>query len=617
MNLFSTDFVCKILKHHHVIDDKVFQQIKSREKEQRKRVQKKSATNGSGTITAVDIISSMKLKTSSDTGQALSEEMIMKTLASHWKLPFLNLDISKMTPNPISSKISEPFARKHLVIPVSISKNMLFVAVMNPMDVAALDTIRTASNMTIRPVISTKTDILKAIEQCYTLQESAKTAQKDLQAFQASVNAAGAELSKNGDSSKSAPSVSVNENGQTDKNIVSAVNLMLRYACEQRASEIHIEPKQFHSQIRFRIDGMLYDVKRLPPEIHTSMGLRFKALARMNISEKRKPQDGQTQFNFHEREMGLRISTMPMLFGEKIMIRILDPILFLRHIDDLGFSQKEFAQYQSLLSRSNGIILIAGPPGSGKTTTIYSTLDALSEQGINLTTIEDPVELPYDKFNQIALQPSMGLTFEIAIRHIVRQSADVIMIGEIRDQETAENAVNAALLGHLVISSVHTYDAPSALVRLVNVGAEPFLVESTVIGVIAQRLLRRICDNCGKAYQLSPQEMAALHFTKEDAERLSLKKGSGCMKCRGTGYFGQTAIFETMEITEELRALIHSNAGSYAIKGAAIKGGMKTLRAKAIEKMVAGITTCEEVLRVTGGLKSAKPLHFKTTIALS
>ncbi len=610
MNLLSTDFVCKILQHYHLIDNDQINHIKLHEKEQRKQLKRKNSENGAGTITAVDIISVMALKTASDTKKDLTEELIMRTLALHWKLPFLKIDLSKRTPSKLSSKISEPFARKFLVTPVSISKNILIVAVVNPTDVAALDMIRTASKMKIRPVISTKTEILKAINQCY-LHE------KELENFQASVDAAQAELVKDGTAHKAIELSSVNEEELSEKSVVTAVNLMLQYACEQRASEIHIEPKQFYSQVRLRIDGILYDAKRIPPEIHMSMGQRLKALAGMNISEKRKPQDGRTQFNFHERDMSLRISTMPMTFGEKIMIRVLDPLLFLRHIDDLGFLPEEQDQYQSLLAQKNGIILITGPPGNGKSTTIYSTLDAVSERGINITTIEDPIEFPYDKFNQIIIQPAVGLTFGTAIRHIVRQSVDVIMVGEIRDTETVENAIHAALTGHLVISSLHTYDAPSAIACLIKLGAQPFLVESTVIGIISQRLLRRICRHCAQPYDLSPEERTALGISEEDAETLHSQKGAGCIKCRGTGYLGQTAIFEIMEITDTLRPLILKNAGTYAIRQAANEEGMHILRARAIERMRAGITTCEEVLRVTGGLKSAIAQSFKTTIALS
>ncbi|MBD3307045.1 type II/IV secretion system protein [candidate division KSB3 bacterium] len=619
MKKMTIQFVCEVLQQHNLVDQKTIDYITANEAEQRKHLKGQSAsngTNGTSDITAVDVISSMNLKVASDPRRSLSEELIMKTLADHWNLPFLKIDLTKLSPCDLASKVSAPFAKKNLVFPVMLSKRILLVAVVNPTNVEALETIRTASKLKVRPVISTKTDILKAIAECYKTIERKKAEQKSLDDFQAYVDAAESEISQD-TSSKSSGFTSINTSVSPDKNIVTAVNLMLNYACEQRANEIHIEPKQFFSQIRFRIDGMLYDVKQIPPEIQTSMLLRFKALAGMDISEKRKPQDGRTQFDFHGRSMTLRISTMPMVFGEKIMIRILDQIMFLRHVEDLGFCPEEFEHYMSLISQSNGIILVAGPPGSGKTTTLYSTLDVLSDKGINITTLEDPVEFPYDRFNQIAIQPGVGFTFETAIRHIVRQSPDVIMLSEIRDKTTADNAIQASLLGHLVVGSLHTHDTSSALIRLVKMGTEPFLVESTVIGVLAQRLLRKICPECKEPYSPTEEEMAALHVSTRDLESLSLWKGTGCLKCRGTGYFGQTGIFELMEMTDDIRALIDHNAGSAAIKEAAQHSGMRPLREHAITKMRQGITSCEEVLRVTGGLRKGEPHKFKTKIALS
>jgi general secretion pathway protein E len=537
----------------------------------------------------------------------------MKALASHWQLPFLRIDLAKLEPNLVTSKVSEPFATKHLTVPISISKRMLFVAVINPLDVEALDTLRSVSSMKIRPVISTKTDILKAIEKCYKLPKLAKVAEKDLKAFQSSVRAAKKELGVDEVVDESM----IVEEEQEEKHIVNAVNLLLHYAFEQRTSEVHIEPRQKYSAIRFRIDGILYDVKRIPLAIYTSMLQRLKALTGMNISERRRPQDGRTQFTFHDREIHLRVSTMPVAFGEKVVLSIFDPIMLFRHVDDLGFSPEELEQYLTFVSHPSGIVLITGPTGSGKTTTLYSTLNRLSEKGVNITTIEDPIESVHEEFNQIAVQSSLGVSFEVAIRHIVRQSPDVIMVGEMRDKESVGHTLQAALTGHLVLSTLHTNDAPSAIVRLINMGAEPFLVESTVIGVIAQRLIRKICDNCTQPYQLPQQEIAMLQFSKEEVKKFSLHKGAGCEKCRGTGYFGQTALFEVMEITDEIRELIHNNAGAYAIERAAIKQGMHTLRVQAIEKMKAGITTCEEVLRVTGGLKAGTPHKFRSKVILS
>jgi general secretion pathway protein E len=615
MKSLSTKFICKVLKHYDLIDNELVQYIQVHEKDYQTRLQKKGDTKN--IITAIDVISAMQLRGSSDKGQILSEELIMRTLALYWKLPFLKIDLSKLNPAVVTKKVSEPFARKHLLVPVSISKNMLFVAVVNPADKEALEAMRIKSNLKVRPVISTKTDILNVIDACYTSKMPVKEATSThMDTLQALIANAEADLS-NGTLYRSVMINPVTDEIHTDESIDAIVNLTLRYAFQQRATEIHIDPKQFHSQIYFRIDGVLYDVKRIPPKIHNNIGLVLKNQAEMDVFEKHKPQSGRMQFTVHDREMTLRISTIPMKFGEKMIIRILDPILLLRHPDDLGFFSGEHARYQSLLSRPDGIILIVGPPGCGKTTTMYSTLNALSEQGMNITTIENPIELPYDPFNQVEIHPDKGFTFETAVHTVIRQPVGILMIGDISDKETAESVVHASLSGHLVMSSLHASDAPSAFIRLIKMGIQPFLLESTVVGVIAQRLLRRVCRDCGQPYQLSQQEIVALGSPREAVQRPSVQKGVGCLKCRGTGYFGQTAVFEIMEITDEMRPLIHNNSGTHIIRETAVKAGMQTLRQQALEKMRAGITTCEEVLRVTGGLRKQKPHHFKTTIDLS
>jgi general secretion pathway protein E len=473
------------------------------------------------------------------------------------------------------------------------------------------------TKLKVRPVISTKTDILHVIDAYYTAspKQEEDFELREFDTFQSLVNTAEAELS-DGTLYRSVVINPLTDEMPTDENIDAIVNLMLRYACEHRATEIHIDPKQFHSQVYFRIDGLLYDVKRLSPQIHNNISLLLKNQTGIGVFEKDTPQTGRMHFNFHDRELSLQISTLPMTFGEKIIIRILDPILLLRHMDDLGFRQEQFKRYRSLLSHPEGIVLIAGPPGSGKTTTLYSTLDALAEQGMNITTIETPIALPYDQFNQIELHPEKGFTFEAAIHTISQYPVDVLMVGDIRDKETAESAVNASLFGHLVLGSLHTPDAPSAFTRLIEMGIQPFLLESTVVGVIAQRLMRRVCTHCAQTYQLSQPEITALGSARDAVQTPMVQKGVGCTKCRGTGYQGQTAIFEIMTITDEMRPLIKNNAGTHAIRQAAMKAGMQTLRQQAIEKMREGVTTSEEVLRVTGGLRTAKPQHFKTAAVL-
>jgi general secretion pathway protein E len=320
----------------------------------------------------------------------------------------------------------------------------------------------------------------------------------------------------------------------------------------------------------------------------------------MDIAEKRKPQDGRIKTRFQGRDIELRVSTMPVAFDEKIVIRILDRATLVQSIEELGFSPEEAQQYQSFIRKSHGIVLITGPTGSGKTTTLYSTLDKLATEEVNVMTIEEPIEMLHERLNQIAVQPNVGLTFGSALRNIVRQDPDVIMVGEIRDHETAENAIHAALTGHLVFSTLHTNDAPSAIARLVDMGAEPFLVESTLIAVLAQRLVRKICQNCRQPSILSDQDIIALNLPPEELRSSQFFHGTGCTKCRGTGYYGRIAIFEVMPVSEEIRHLIHINAGSQEVQKMARKEGMQMLRESAIAKLKDGITTAEEVLRVTG-----------------
>lgn len=616
MKIFSVDFVCDALKEHHLIDDALAQKIKLQEPEQRERLRKKVSHDGLSQLTAVDIISAMDLHATTNPSKPLSEELIMKTLASHWKLPFLKIDLSKLKTCTEISKLSEPFVRKHLALPVSASERMLFVAMLNPMDFEALEAIQRVSSLQLRPVVSTKTDILKAIERCYSVPKSAEETEKQQNAFLRSIADVEKEVGSV-DEIRELSDTSMITSRHTDKHIVNVVNLLLNYAFEQRTSEIHIEPKRNQSIVRFRIDGVLYDVKRLPLEIHTSMVQRLKALASMNISERRRPQDGRAEFGFHDRSIHLRISSMPVTFGEKLVLRLFDPITLFRPIDDLGLSEEELQRYMGFIARASGIILIAGPSGSGKTTTLYSTLNHLAERGINITTLEDPVESEHEGFNQIEVQPQLGVTFEVAMRHLVRQSPDVLMIGEMRDKESIEYTMQAALTGHLILTTLHTHDAPSALVRLINMGTQPALMESTIVAVLAQRLVRKVCDQCAQPYQLKPEEAAALHANPEEAQTWALRKGTGCTLCRGTGYRGQTAIFEILEMTDALGALLRKGAGAQAIARYAVKRGMHTMKDKVLAKMREGLTTAEEVLRFTGGLREGVPHQFKSTLVLN
>lgn len=600
---FTTDFVCTVLKESGLIDDTIVAQIKQRERVQREVLQKQYGKNSLTQITPVDVISSMGLKFKSGGDEekisVLTEELMMKTLAAYWKLPFLKIEMSKIQTSGITSKLSEPFARRHLIVPVLLSKTMLLVALVNPMDAEAMSVIQQTTPLKIRPVISTKADILRAIDKCYAQKKSHEATQQNRNSFRSFIRAAMKELpdaSIRGESLLQPDALGEYE----EKYIVNAVNLLLRYAHEQRASDIHIEPKQSQSIIRFRIDGLLQEFESVPQGLHHNLVIRIKALAGMQIAEKRKPLDGTFRMKLNEKEIEFRVSTIPVAYGEKVMIRLLDPTMLLQPIEKLGFLEKEYEHYLSLISRHSGMILVTGPASSGKTTTLYSTLNTLADQAINITTIEDPVELVHENFNQITVQPNIGLTFGTALRHIVRQSSDVIMVGEIRDQETAENAFKAALTGHLVLSTLHTNDAPSAIVRLADMGIQSSLMESALVAVVSQRLVRKICDLCGEPCMPSKRKMDILQLSEEDLAGFPIRRGFGCPKCRETGYFGQTAVFEIMPITDEIRSLIHNNAAAHLIRQAAIKDGMKTLKDSAMDKFKAGLIPVDEVLHVMG-----------------
>ncbi|PIE32968.1 type II secretion system protein E [candidate division KSB3 bacterium] len=597
---FDTEFICSVLQEHDLLTEEQVQEIIVQGDKHRRLLQAKllkDSKNGTNqqssknptveNITIIDIISSMHLRLPTGEHDVLTEDLIMKTLATYWKLPFMRLDPLKLNLEIVTSKISEPFAIKHLIVPINVDeeRDLLTIAVVNPWDIEALDTVRKVSGLKVKPVISTRTDILKIIKEFHGFRTSVKAAEKD--------------LTSRIDLGNLEQYTDVNIR-YTDKHIVNAVNLLFNYAFEQRASDIHIEPKRTYSQIRFRIDGLLHNIHRMPKSVNAAITSRIKMLARMDIAEKRRPQDGRVKTRFQGRDIELRVSTMPVAYDEKIVIRILDRGTLVQSIESLGFTSEEAARYMSFVSKNNGIVLITGPTGSGKTTTLYSTLDKLSTDQINVMTIEDPIEMLNENLNQIAVRPNVGLTFGTALRNIVRQDPDVIMVGEIRDNETVENAIHAALTGHLVFSTLHTNDAPSAIARLVDMGAEPFLVESTLIASIAQRLVRKVCNVCGEPYTPTERELASLKISETEGKGMSLKKGQGCTKCRGTGYYGRNAIFEIMAVTPKIRKLIHHSAGAQDIQQQATKEGMRTLRQSAIQKMKDGITTIEEVIRVTG-----------------
>jgi general secretion pathway protein E len=421
--------------------------------------------------------------------------------------------------------------------------------------------------------------------------------------FKSSINAARDNLSSQidiGNLEQFVKLKSISELGSTNQHIINAVEYLLHYAYSQRASDIHIEPKRDHSLIRFRIDGVLHNIHKIPKAVHPAFVSRIKNLSRLDISEKRRPQDGRIKTEHNGQEVELRISTLPVSFGEKVVMRIFDPNVLMQEIGKLGFYKRELDVFKSFIGAPHGLILVTGPTGSGKTTTLYSALNILASPEVNLTTIEDPIEMIYENFNQIAVQPQIGITFASSIRTILRQDPDIIMVGEIRDFETADNAIQAALTGHLVMSTLHTNDAPSSVTRLLDLGVPSFLINSVLIGVIAQRLVRRVCVYCTEKYHLSENECMILGLNYNKSKNISVSVGAGCPQCRGTGYYGRMGIYEIMEITDKIRAAVDKKEPPVRVKEIARSDGYSTLRENAIKVLLDGITTFDEIVRVTG-----------------
>jgi general secretion pathway protein E len=539
-------------------------------------------------ISAIEVTASLGFEMPGEPGRVLTEDIISEAVANHAGLPFKKIDPLKLNPEVTTQILSRAFARRAVAVPLDRSDDKLTIAVADPYNIEVIENIERMGYKVSR-VIAPKTDILKIITEFY--------------GFRSSVTAAAKEMSGQvdlGNLEQFVKMKSVSEIEATDKHIVNAVEFLFRYAFDQRASDIHIEPKREVSEVRLRIDGMLHTIHRTPKAVHPAFVSRIKMLARMDIAEKRRPQDGRIKTEYKNREVELRVSTMPTAFGEKIVIRIFDPDILLQDLEEIGFSPREYELFRSFIARPHGIVLVTGPTGSGKTTTLYSALKTVATSEVNVVTIEDPIEMVHDQFNQVGVQPAIGVTFGSTLRTILRQDPDIIMVGEIRDLETAENAVQAALTGHLVFSTLHTNDAPSSMTRLLDLGVAPYLISSTVIGIMAQRLIRKICKQCEKTYELLPEECQAVGLDWQKTGKIMVKYGEGCAQCRGTGYQGRTGIFEIMEVTEKIRAIMRDKGDAELIRKAAMTDGMTVLRHAAVRKMLNGETTFDEVIRVTG-----------------
>ncbi|MDP9122822.1 MAG: Flp pilus assembly complex ATPase component TadA [Acidobacteriota bacterium] len=538
---------------------------------------------------AYELVARLQLPNRQDSGAPVGELEIAQAIAADAGLFHVRIDTLKLNADLMESKTSRPFARRHRMIPLEMNSGRLRVACANPYDLEGIDSFRRIAGRDLEIVVASEPDILKAITEFYGLRHSVKKAERDL--------TTGIDL---GNLEQLVRMKSESEIESSDQHVVNAVEFMLQHAFDSRASDIHIEPKREDSLIRFRIDGVLHDIQKMPKIVHAAVTSRIKTMSRLDIAEKRRPQDGRVKTTRLGRDVELRVSTLPVAFGEKVVMRIFDPLVFLQELSGLGFYPDELAVWNDFITRPHGIILVTGPTGSGKTTTLYSALKTIATREINVTTIEDPIEMVYDDFNQTAVQLKAGITFAAALRHILRQDPDVIMVGEIRDSETAQYAIQAALTGHLVFSTLHTNDAAASISRLVDLGVERFLISSTLVGTVAQRLVRRICTHCATERHLNADEVATLRLAVPAGKRVKVKEGAGCFECRGTGYLGRAGIFEILPVDEAIKNLVVRGADAPEIKREAIKNGMRTLRQSALRKLAEGTTTFEEVVRVTG-----------------
>ncbi len=542
-------------------------------------------------VTPVDVLASMELQIKEGADGRLDEESIMKAVAEDLEMTFKKIDPLDLDLEVVTQTIPRSFALKHLVLPVESSLETLTVVVYDPFNRQVLEDIERVSQKRVVPQISTKSDILKTISEFY--------------GFKSSILAADTQLTRPlvdlGNLEQLTRLQNADEISSGDQHITNAVDYLFNYAFEQRASDVHVEPKREQAVVRLRIDGVLHTVYRVPKSVHPAIISRIKGLSRLDVAEKRRPQDGRLKVEGNGREAEIRVSTVPVAFGEKAVLRIMDPDILLQDLEGLGFSSADLIKYRKLIEVPHGIVLITGPTGSGKSTTLYSSLHFLASGRNNITTVEDPIEMVHEQFNQIAVQPRINLTFANILRHILRQDPDIIMIGEMRDLETAVNAVQSALTGHLVLSSLHTNDAPSSITRLIDLGVEPFLISSTLTGVVAQRLVRKICPQCQDSCMVNIADLTPLPLEGEPETEVELKVGRGCQKCRNTGYLGRTGIFEVMPVSAGLRELINRRVPLAELQKSALAEGMVTLQQSAIDKMLRGITTFEEVLRVTLG----------------
>lgn len=518
----------------------------------------------------------------------VSEEQIASYLGRQYGVP--PVDLSKGAIDPAILKlVPAEVARKHLLIPLGRSGNILTVAMADPSNIVAIDEVRFITGHTIQPMVAPDTSIQNALNKYYETAGFARSLVKDFEQKDLGIaepDQGGIDLAELYRATEDAP-------------VVKLVNLILTDAINKGASDIHLEPYEKTFRIRFRLDGILYEVMSPPLTLHAAVTSRIKIMARLDIAERRMPQDGRIKVKMGQRELDLRISTVPTLFGEKVVMRLLDRASLELDMSKLGFEPEALAMFERAILAPYGMILVTGPTGSGKTTTLYSALSRLNSIGTNIMTAEDPIEYNLTGINQTQAKPDIGLTFAALLRSFLRQDPDIIMVGEIRDFETAEIAIKAALTGHLVLSTVHTNDAISTVGRLISMGAPAYLVAASLNLLLAQRLVRRLCAECREEVSIPVSTLESIGFSPQEAKTVTCYRGKGCIACRDTGYRGRVGLYEVVLLNEQMREAILNGASVGKLRTLQAKYGMRSLGESGLQKIREGVTTVEEVIRVT------------------
>ena len=538
----------------------------------------------------LEFIAAQQVDDTSRPGKKLDLETLTIWLANLAGQPYLRIDPLKINVAAVTPLMSYAFAQRHKILAVAVDNEAVTIASAQPFVASWEANLTHVLKRPIKRVVANPADIQRFTVEFFRLAKSVSGASA---VDTKGTNIGNFEQLLNLGASDQEPDAN-------DSHIVNIVDWLFQYAYQQRASDIHIEPRREQGTVRFRIDGVLHNVYQFPPQVTMAIVSRLKTLGRMNVAEKRKPQDGRVKTKTPDGgEVELRLSTLPTAFGEKMVMRIFDPEVLLKNFDQLGFSPDDLRRWLEMTSQPNGIILVTGPTGSGKTTTLYTSLKKLATSEVNLCTIEDPIEMIEPAFNQMQVQHNIDLNFASGVRALMRQDPDIIMVGEIRDLETAEMAIQAALTGHLVLSTLHTNDAPSAITRLLELGVPYYLLKATLLGVMAQRLVRTLCPHCKEPVEITEEDWQSLTRPWSAPLPTGAHKAVGCLECRDTGYRGRAGVYEIMQLSDSLKPYISADTDLLSLRRQGFKEGMRSLRLSGAQKVAAGLTTIEEVLRVT------------------